>query len=245
MRRFQIVCAVAVIVAGGIFISCQKKSSEPAGPTGPTGPQRNVFLSDGFEYSSDSLANKYNKVAWVGGRGFMSTTTDTAHSGTHSLTSDSSKTGIKLGGAFSIQDSIAGLEFYLMAKKAEQINFFSALASSGSAWNGLYIILGMGISRSDSLQYIYQYDPSKPDSNYTKCFASLQFNKWYKCNIEYSFPDTTVTYSLDDSVVYTRKTPLLSPLNVFLVARDSVVSEGAGSQGSKEYYIDDVTVYER
>lgn len=39
-------------------------------------------MEDGFEYDNDSLAARYNKVAWGGGRGLLSTTTEVAHTGT-------------------------------------------------------------------------------------------------------------------------------------------------------------------
>ena len=241
MRRFQIVFAVAAIVAGGIFISCQKDSSDP---TEPTPPARNVILSDGFEYDNDSLAALYNKVAWGGGRGWMSTTTAAAHSGTHSLTSDSAKTGIRPYSNLFIQDSIAGLEFYFMAKQAEHIPFFAGIGCSGSEWNGLQTILGIGTTASDSLQYIYEWQANQPENQHV-CFAALEYNTWYKFRVECNFNDTTANYYMNDSKIQTIKTTNVMQINRFFVMRDSLGQQGPGPGGAAQYYFDDYTVYKR
>lgn len=229
-----------VLAAAGIFIDCDSPTSSKP----PLPPPRQVIETDGFEYENDSLATKYNKVAWVGGRGLMSTTTAAAHSGTHSLTSDSTKTGIRLYSNFSIEDSIAGLEFYFMARKAEHIPFFAAIGLSGSEWNGLKAIVGIGTSASDSLQYIYEWQANMPENEHT-CFAALRYDTWYKFRVECDFNDTTASYFMNDSNVRTIKTKDITSINRFFVMRDSLGTQGSGPQGPAEYYLDDYTLYKR
>lgn len=233
MTRSQFFCIMAAVAMGGMAITCNKSSN----PASPPPVIRNVLLSDGFEDTSVPLKS----LTYAPGWGCMSISTANPHNGTRSLTSDSSRTGIKEDFT-TIYDSIAGLEFYLMAKKAEHINFYGAIARMGSAWNGLFAILGIGISATtpDSLMYVYQINPEKPELNEQKCFALLQTNKWYKCVIEYDFTTNDLTYSVDGQVVAAKTTSPMMMLGLFVTARDEL-----GSQGPKEYYIDDVTIYKR
>jgi hypothetical protein len=169
----------------------------------------------------------------------MSISTQYAHSGKCSLTSDSNNTSIKKGISPSIDDSIAGLQFYLRATKLAHTDFIVAICKPGSSANGLFTIMGMGIDKSDSLRYVYEEDPLDPINEH-KNFAALTLNKWYKCKIEYDYSDTTLTYFLDDSTVYTRTAPSPMTLQTLVVMRDSL-----GAQGPSGYYIDDITIYKR
>ena len=222
----------AVVAVCGITITCNKDS-------GTTVPQRTVVFSEGFEEANLSDAG-YMQVTYATGQGMMSISTNAAHSGKSSLTSDSNNTGIRKSLNDAISDSIAGLEFYLMAKKAEHINFFAAIARPGSSANGLFTIMGIGIDKSDSLKYIYENEPGDSVNNEHKNFAALVFNKWYKCNIEYDFTNAILSYYVDGTVVYTKSAPNPMSLQMFVAMRDS-----SGSQGVKGYYIDDVTIYKR
>ena len=219
--------------AVALFISCSKNSSAPEEPTLPT---RHVLFSDGYEND----LSQYTQVTYMPGWSTMSISTAAAHSGTHSLASDTNKCGIKKILDTAITDSIAGLEFYCMAKRTGQTNFYAALATSGSSPTGLWVIMGMGIDRSDSLKFIYQNSPTDIINNEERNFAALDTNRWYKCNIEYNFSDSTLTCYLDDDTVRTRNVPNPGTLPRFVTMRDSL-----GSQGPREYYLDDVTVYKR
>jgi hypothetical protein len=239
-RFVYAVVAAAMVV---LFINCNKNSSAP--PAGPTAPARNVIFTEGFEnipYDLDDTLHPnpyYSKVTSMPGWTADTISTDAAHSGTHSLTSDSNLSGIKRPLDPAIADSIAGLEFYLMAKKAEHTNIYAALATSGSSYNGLWVIMGIGIDKSDSLMFIYNKSPSDPLNEQIN-FAPLDSNKWYKCDIEYNFTDSTLTYSVDGTVVHAMNVPQPPSLPRFVVLRDS-----AGAQGPADYYLDDVTVYKR
>ena len=167
----------------------------------------------------------------------MSISTQHVISGTGSLTSDSNNTSIKGIISPAIDDSIAGLQFYLKATKAAHTNFFAAMCKPGSSRNGLITIFGMGIDKSDSLNYIYE-DNLNGNINEHINFAALTLNKWYKCKIEYNFSDTTLTYSLDDAIICTKPVPNPTTLQIFIVMRDSL-----GAQGPSGYYLDNVAVY--
>jgi len=100
----------------------------------------------------------------------------------------------------------------------------------------------MGIDKSDSLWYTLQKsDNPQADSDLVyKNFAALEFNKWYKCAIEYDFNLQKATYFLNGLVVYTRSAPGIHVLDMFITMRDEL-----GSQGPKDYFIDDITIYKR
>jgi len=227
---YAIMAAVALCV---MVVSCSKKNTNPVKP--PDQPPGNVILSEGFE---GDLSN-YRQITYDPAQGMMSISTQHVHSGNGSLTSDSNNTGIKRGISPSIDDSIAGLQFYLMATKAAHTNFIVAICRPGSSANGLFTIIGMGIDKSDSLEYIYENAPGDPINEH-KNFSALTLNKWYKCKIEYDYSDTTLTYFLDNDTVYTRTTPSPMTLQTFVVMRDSL-----GALGPSGYYIDDVAIYKR
>lgn len=232
MKKTGIFLAAGVVALSMAGITC-KEDSGPTGPITDTVPG-NVVLSEGFEDGTTPLLQYTYAPGW----GIMSRTTGHARTGSYSLTSDSNRTGIKIHFDI-IADSIAGLQFYLMATMAEQVNFGAAIARSGSAWDGMFSIFGMGIGKSDSLQYIYQYQPDDP-TNEQKNFAPLHFNKWYQCRIEYDFNTNTLTYFLDGTVVGTKTPPSVASLTMFLTMRDEL-----GLPGPSGYYIDDISVYKR
>jgi len=234
MGKFRIAFVIASVVIGGIMVMCNSKNA----PTSPTVPGTTIF-SEGFEsnLTLDSLG--YRQVVYTPGEALMSISTQCAHTGTHSLTSDSNNTSIKYRFDTPISDSIAGLQFYLMATKAAHTNFLAAICQPGSSANGLFIILGLGIDKSDSLMYFCQTDPDSAGTT-SKNFAALTLNKWYKCKIEYNFTDTTLTYYVDDVIVGNKITSAPKSLQTFVVMRDNL-----GAQGTSGYYLDDITVYKR
>jgi hypothetical protein len=176
----------------------------------------------------------------------MSVSSAVAHSGVYSLTSDSNNTGVRKWLDNPISDSIAGMEFYLMAKTSGHIDFHAAIVTMGTSAgmlnNGFSAVLGMGVDMSDSLWYTFQkYDNPQADSDLVhKNFEALEFNKWYKCAVEYDFTAQALTYYLNNTAVYTRSAPGIKKLDMFITERDSL-----GSTGPKEYYIDDITIYKR
>jgi hypothetical protein len=232
MTKSRIVYAIIAAVISGMIVTCNKES----GPTAPVDKvPGTIILSEGFEGDLSS----YKQVTYQADQGMMSIATQHAHSGNGSLASDSNNTGIKRMISPSIDDSIAGLQFYLMATKLAHTNFFAAICKPGSSANGLFTIIGMGIDKSDSLKYIYENMPGDPINEHVN-FAALTLNKWYQCKIEYDYSDTTLTYFLDNDIVYTRTAPSPMTLQIFVAMRDDL-----GAQGTSGYYIDDVAIYKR
>jgi hypothetical protein len=240
MRRSQMACVIAAAAIGGMVVMCNQNKAPTKPPDNPAPLPGTIILSEGFEGDSTYLdSNNYRQLNYDPAQGRMSISTQHAHSGKSSLTSDSNNTSIKRNFSPSIDDSIAGLQFYLMATAAAHTNFFAALCKPGSSADGLITKYGMGIDKSDSLKYIC-YDYLSGINEYIN-FALLTLNKWYKCKIEYNYADTTLTYFLDNDTIYTRTTPsTLTPFQTFVVIRD-----GLGAQGPSGYYIDDVTIYKR
>jgi hypothetical protein len=232
------VYAIAAVALCAMVVSCSKKTTNPVKP--PDQPLGNVILSEGFEGDSTYLdSNNYRQITYGPAQGRMSISTEHAHSGKSSLTSDSNNTGIKKGISPSIDDSIAGLQFYLMATMAAHTDFIVAICKPGSSANGLFTIIGMGIDMSDSLKYVYENTPGDPINEH-KNFSALTLNKWYKCKIEYDYSDTTLTYFLDNDTVYTRTAPSPMTLQTLVAIRDSL-----GAKGPSGYYVDDIIVYKR
>ena len=231
MRKSLMVCAIASVAMGGMIFRCNTENSPTTPPDTVPG---NVILSEGFE---GDLSN-YKQITYVEGQGKMSISTQHALFGKGALTSDSNNTGIK--GIFSpyIEDSIAGLQFYLMATKVAHTNFFAAICKPGSSNTGVVTKFGMGIDKSDSLNCIY--DDYLNDIKEYKNFAPLSLNKWYKCKIEYNYNDTTLTYYLDNAVVHTIPVSNPTTLQIFIAMRDSL-----GAQGQSGYYLDNVSIYKR
>jgi hypothetical protein len=206
---------------------------------------KNLLYFEGFEgrnLDSAGFQKIYNPAAY----GWMSVSTKAAHSGSSALASDSNNTGLRKWLDDPIKDSIAGLEFYLMAKSAGHTNIFAAIVTMGTSAgmlnNGFSTLLGMGISKSDSLWYAFEkWNNPLADSDLVHTnFAALEFNKWYKCTIEYNFSTKSVTYYLDNTAVFTRSAPGFRVLDMFITYRDAL-----GEQGPKDYFIDDVTIYKR
>jgi hypothetical protein len=241
MRMSRVFCIAAAVAVCAIVVTCNKDS----GAISPTPSPRHVILSEGFE--GDNLdSSGYTKLYNPRMYGPMSITTKAAHKSTYSLTSDSNNTGLRKWLDNPISDSIAGLEFYLMAANAGQTDFFAAIVTMGTSAgmlnNGFSTVLGMGIDKSDSLWYTFQkYDNPQADSDLVyNNFAALEFNKWYKCTMEYDFAAQKLTCSLDDRVVFTKGASGIAKLDMFITMRDSL-----GAQGPKGYFIDDITIYKR
>ena len=85
----------------------------------------------------------------------------------------------------------------------------------------------MEIGTSDSIWIIYENSPVDSINMMHKNVAALQYDTWYKCRIEYSFPDTALTYFLNDDIVYTQSGPS-QPLTRFVMLHyDTLASAGA------------------
>jgi hypothetical protein len=232
-------CILAAVAVGGTLVSCSKTSI----PSAPGPALGSIVLSESFEESPDSLASLYAQVSYAPNWGLMTITDSAAHTGKQSLTSDSNCVGIKGTIGMEVEDSTVGLQFYLMAKRPEEINLNAGLAQLGSAGNGLFAFVAMGIDKSDSFTCLYQQQPYNGNSGtgvIQKNVVPLGFNKWYKCNIEFNYTNDTATYFLNGAVVYKVNFGGLGGISELFAMRDSL-----GSQGPKDYYLDDITVYQK
>ena len=240
MKKAHIICAIAIVTMSGMIIRCNKEN-------GPTNPQTealgNVIFQEGFE-SASSFDSIYKQINYDFGQKRMSITTQSKHSGNASLTSYDTSTSIKRRIEPSITDSIAGLQFYMMATKKSHANTFVGIYRyvDMTPPSLMSYTMEMGIDKSDSLKYVFEYCPvwdACPFNEY-KNFAALELNKWYECKIEYNYTDTTLTYSVDNRIVHKITVPNPMELNMFFVMRDNL-----GAPGTSGYYIDDITVYKR
>jgi len=143
-------------------------------------------------------------------------------------------------GGDQLLDSIIGMEFYFMAASSAQTNFIAFLGQEGGSIRNSAYYVGMGIDKSDSLKYVWSTDAIANQQQ--KNIAAVQFNKWYKCTVEYNIGDYTATFYLDGARVGGCTMPSASTFgyNMFVVYRD-----GAGQEGPASYYLNDLTLYER
>lgn len=231
MKKNWIVSLAAVTTLTGVFPGCDSGINNPSSG----GTLGKVIFEEGFE---GNLEN-YRQLLYEENQSMMSISSDYAKSGKSSLTSESNNSSIKVRVDPSIDDSIAGLQFYLLATKASHTNFYAALCKPGSSRTGLVTFFGIGIDKSDSLNYIYE-DLLNGEVKEHKNFAALQLNKWYKCKVEYDYTNTALTYFVDDAIVSKKTVPNPMTLQVFVAIRDSL-----GANGPSGYYLDDVKVYKR
>jgi hypothetical protein len=141
-------------------------------------------------------------------------------------------------GSDPVMDSIVGMEYYLMAKSSAKTNFIAFLGKEGGSIRNSAYYVGMGFDKSDSIKMLWT--SNAVDGQENKNLSPIQFNKWYKCTVEYNIINYTATYYIDNKVVGTHLMPSLSTFgyNMFVVYRD-----GKGQNGSAPYYFNDLTLY--
>jgi hypothetical protein len=237
MKVLKTYSALAMLMLCGVIMRCD--NSTPNNPL--IDPMLNhVILKEGFE---GDLSNYKQMTYRTGVDGMMGISKLNFHTGSGSLTSDSNNTGARCMLEEQIDDSIAGLQFFMMATKKSHANTIVGIYKMGSSANGIFTILAMGFDKSDSLKYIYENVPggnTGDEINEYRNFAPLETNKWYKFKVEYNYTDTTFTFSLNDEIVRQRNAPNPMTLQHFCAMRD-----GLGAQGPSGYYIDDIIVYKR
>jgi hypothetical protein len=189
----------------------------------------------------------------------MRVTTDAAHSGTHSLTTDSSMTALdyREPSDSTVEKGIVGVEFYMMAKTLSQINFGAELGKDPGSSGAVTPAFGIFFDPSDSIKCTAFANswPYSVDSQ--TMVAKIQAGHWYKCKVEFNFSDSTVIYDIDDVPVLTNKlaksnldTVLVNAfpmgINRLLIFRGTQGRyNSTSSEGAKPYYIDDITFYKK
>jgi hypothetical protein len=172
----------------------------------------------------------------------MRITTDTAHTGTHSLMSDSNRTALLYKLPEKLQDSIAGLQCYILAKEKGHTNFTVQLGQDAGSSGGLAKKFGFGFSPTDSVVTVF-YDNYGGQKD--MAVAAIQLNHWYKCVVEVNFTTKVISYSLDDQLVRTAPLPEIEMYGIdkLLVLRGFEPTEGA--DGVKKCYVDDIVLYKK
>ena len=233
------------VCAAVVFMGCNSKSNPaspsdtPAVPTGTT-----ALFSDGF----GGDLSKYESQFMLAVDSFyspMRITIDAAHSGTHSLTTDSNKTALCYEVTPRPESGIVGFQWYMMAKSAGSINFAVSAGQNAGSSGGLSKNFGFAFDSSNVIKATYH------DVNYgmfgeaDTVLGTIQFNHWYKCRVEVNLADMTtdsaVVYYLDDAKVYHMNLPTIEMYGI-----DRVLAfRGYGAEGPKQYYVDDMVLYKK
>jgi hypothetical protein len=257
MRTFFHAGAVAVC-AMGVLVGCgdnnpvtPKVDPVPAAPTGATAVFAEGFGGDVSKWMPDFmiLANEPHYPR-------MKITTAAAHTGTHSLTSDSNKTALcyMLNSDARLDKTtctVAGVEFYIMAKALGQANFTVEFGQNAGSSGGLSKAFGLGFDPNDSLKCTYSdtYFPNNNGHNDSN-LAGIQVNRWYKCAVEVDFTAKTISYFLDDAKIRTLPLPTQEMYGIdrVLVFRGDFggpMYDQPSKNGAQPYYVDDIVLYKK
>jgi hypothetical protein len=151
--------AAIAACACGVFIGCNNSNtvtppSSDANPAAPTGAT--LIYSDGFGGDLSKWETNY-MILVSDFYPHMKITTDAAHTGTHSLTSDSCRTALLYKLSPRLETGIAGVEYFIMAKAKGKANFVVEIGQDAGSSGGLFKAFGMGFDPTDFLKCIY-YD---------------------------------------------------------------------------------------
>ena len=242
---------VGVVGVAGLFIGC----GDPVGPQAagdtpvvvPAGAT--ALLAEGF---GSNLA-QWEPTFMINVGDYypqMRITTDAAHTGTHSITSDSNRTALvyNVSSADRPESGIAGIQFFIMTKAADSINFVVSIGQNAGSSGGLVNAFGLGFDLGGTLIATYKDKDGSADT----LLAAITPNKWYKCRVEVDFTAMLITYFVDDVKVYTHATPVSEfyGLDRVLVFRGDGNHTLAGDyfaakEGPKKYYADDIVLYKK
>ena len=237
MIRKVTIVIFSMLMILGIMAGCNK-SSNPSAPAA----QRTVLFSEGFESQADTAL--WRPTYMINAGDFypqMRITADAAHTGTHSVTTDSNRTALLYYIDPRVETGTVGVEFYIMAKTAGQANFTVEIGLNAGSSGGLGKSFGLGFDQNDSVKCTY-YD-SYTGQNDTM-IGAIQPNHWYKCDAEVNFTAQTITYYLEGATVRTRPLPTQEMYGIdrLLVFRGSGPNMDA-PDGPKPYFADDIVLY--
>jgi hypothetical protein len=240
--------AVACIVA---LTGCSKKNSteptEPPASETPTAPAGStLLLAEGFGGNLSHWEGVY-MVSSMEMYRQMRITTDAAHTGTHSLTTDSNMTALYHTDTNRVESGTAGVQFYMMAQSLGEINFGLEIGQNPGSSGAVTPAFGIFFDPSDSIKCtIFN---TWPAVNTQTMIAPIQAGHWYKCKIEVNMTDSTASYYLDDTLKHTE----LIATSIGLMGIDRVLvfrgmygnNFSSSSEGTKPYYIDDIVWYKK
>ena len=232
-----ILCVSLVFVMG-----CNPTSSSSSGTT--------TILTEGFEKNLSSWSSQYMINIDDPTYPQMRITTDAAHTGTHSLTSDSTTTAL----IYSLPEKLQGsdsalvyLQFYMMAKAYGEANFTVQIGQDAGSSGGLFKKFGFGFNTNDSIETVY-FDNDNTDmtnNGYTETpISKITLNHWYKCVVEIDYRSSVANYYLDSVLVRTAALPTreMYGIDKLLILR-GVEPSAESSSGPKKYYVDDISLY--
>jgi hypothetical protein len=251
MAHRLILAASAAACIAATMIGCGSKDNPVApaagdasisGPAGSTAVFSEGFGGDLSKWEQQFMINVGDYYPQ------MRITTAAFHTGTHSITSDTSQSALVHAFSGPMYTGIAGVQFYVMATAKGEANFTVQIGQNAGSSGGLGKAFGLGFDKTDSVTCIY-YDYMGFTQRQDSAVAPMQVNHWYKCVVEVNFSDTTISYYLDDQKVRTRH-DLLSDWNgidrvlVFRGVNPEDLSAGTDHlAGPKPYYADDIVFY--
>jgi hypothetical protein len=252
MLRKILFASATVACVAAMLTGCSKKSpveppagEDPAAPSGTTLVLAEGFGGDLSKWDNDYMVDMFHIFPR------MRITTDAAHTGTLSLTTDSNNTALlhTIPLADRIEHGIAGVQFYIMAKALGQACFTVEIGANAGSSGGVQPAFGIGFDPSDSIKCTY-YDMYYPQNNGhgDSLIAPMTLNHWYKCVVEADRSAQTITYSIDDALVRTFPfdTTRAMGIDKLLVFRGSSgVNNAPSAEGAKQYYVDDIVLYKK
>jgi hypothetical protein len=235
---------VVVACIAGMMIGCSKNPVVPPPPSdtpvnGPDG--MTVVFSEGFGGNLSNWQEDYMINFADPHYPRMRITTGAAHTGTHSITTDSNMTALEYDVPYAdrIESGLAGIQFYIMAKAAGQTNFTVAIGQNNGSSGGLGKAFGIGFDQTNVLKTTYYDSWNGPQDS---MLAAIQVNRWYKCNVELNLDAAimTATYYLDDVKI---RTSALPTMEMYGVDRILVFRGLTGTEGPVSYFADDIVLY--
>jgi hypothetical protein len=246
VRNIFIVIAAAACFTCGLSGCSKKNTTEPESET-PTAPAGSTLLfAEGFggdlsKWDVSYLVQYPNEIY-----PHLRITTEAAHTGKYSITSDSNRTALLYIDTPRVETGIVGAEFYIMAKAAGQSNFTVEIGQNAGSSGGLAEAFGIGFDPSDSIKCTF-YDTyySMNNGHNDSLLAPIQIDHWYKCAVEVNFTDSTIAYYLDGASVRTLPLPTsVMGIDRLLVFRGNFgMNYAPSAEGPKQYYADDIVLY--
>lgn len=246
-RKFYMVGAIAVLSSVG-FMACDNPAGttdEDKTPTGPAGST--LVFGEGFGNGVSKWEGVY-MISSMETYQQMRVTTDAAHQGTHSLTTDSNMTALYHVENDRKETGTVGVEFYMMAKAKNQVNFGVEIGQNPGSSGAVSPAFGIFFDPSDSIKCIFF--TTWPANDVQKMIAPIQPDHWYKCRVEVNFETKTATYYIDDALVHTQTYTDdigLMGIDRVLVLRgkygNPLSTPSMSAEGTKPYYVDDIAFY--
>ncbi|MBN1760594.1 MAG: hypothetical protein JW863_19860 [Chitinispirillaceae bacterium] len=236
---------IRTILLSGVMIVCgmmvMTGCNDPV--TGPS-DNRNVIFSEGFEGTLAAWEGVYMVNSEEMYRQ-MRITSDAAHGGNSSLTTDSNMTALYHREGERFETGTVGVEFYLMATATGKANFGVRMGQNPGSSGAVSPSFGIEFDPSDSIKCIFF--TTWPANDIQTTIAPIQPGKWYKCQVEINCEDSTATYYIDDKKVHTQTYTEdigFYGIDQLLVFRGKYGKIPLDSEeGAKPYYVDDITFY--